>query len=170
MRRLLALWALVVAPAWSQTEVFGLDPVTEGVIVGSGVGVGTVYAESLLWAWGLKELAKNAFHRRRPWSDEADSFPSGHTTLAFTGAAFATVAFERAYPGSPWTLPLGVASYGLAAGAAALRVTSGNHYLSDVVAGALVGTLAGVIVPGLHRGGEPSLAPLPQGLALSWSF
>lgn len=134
------------------------------------LGVGTVYAESLLWAWGLKELGKTLVRRNRPWTDETDSFPSGHTTLAFTGAAFATAAFERVFPGSPWTLPLGVASYGLAAGAAALRVISGNHYPSDVVAGALIGTLAGVIVPAVHRGRGPSLGPLPQGLALSWSY
>lgn len=228
MTRFLAVLVFVAPLTWAESEpLFVLDPVTEGVIVGSGLGinltalaleawnpgqgsdwnlpldarrfapsegldqvskaltltallapsallatdsdqwlaVGTVYAESLVWAWGLKDLGKTLLRRNRPWTDEADSFPSGHTTLAFTGAAF-----DRAFPGSPWTLPLGVASYGLAAGAAALRVTSGHHYLSDVVAGAVVGTLAGVVVPGVHRGRGPSLGALPGGLAVNWAF
>jgi len=133
-------------------------------------GVGTVYAESLVWAWGLKDLGKAAFHRVRPGDGTSDSFPSGHSTLAFTGAAFATVAFGRAHPGSPWTLPLGVATYGLAATAAALRVTSGNHYLTDVVAGAVVGTLAGVVVPWLHRGQGPRLGVGEGGVSLGFAL
>jgi undecaprenyl-diphosphatase len=40
-----------------------------------------------------------------------------------------------------------ITSYALALATAALRVGSGNHFLSDVVAGALIGTVSGIVIP-----------------------
>lgn len=125
--------------------------------------IGTMYAESLMFSWGIKEMMKNGISRYRPYMYESSfpadkvengdcmqSFPSGHTTLAFTGAAFTTFVFCRYYPDSPWTIPVIAGSYTLAAATAALRIAGGNHYLTDVLTGAAVGTVSGLLIPWLH--------------------
>lgn len=93
---------------------------------------------------GLKRL----FGRARPRMDLGDyhfigpnaiwngfdSFPSGHATSAFTLAAF----FSHYYPKGRYYF------YAFAASIALLgRVALGDHYLTDVIAGALLGTVAG---------------------------
>ncbi|HUM16350.1 MAG TPA: phosphatase PAP2 family protein [Candidatus Nitrosotalea sp.] len=62
---------------------------------------------------------------------DIDSFPSGHATSVFT---VATV-FASFYPRLAWPL------YLLAAAVALGRVYLGRHYVSDVLAGALIGIL-----------------------------
>jgi membrane-associated phospholipid phosphatase len=63
--------------------------------------------------------------------DAAVSFPSGEATAAFALATAVTLM----YPRLRWPC------YLLAAGVCAARLTSGAHYLSDVAAGAMIGTL-----------------------------
>lgn len=124
----------------------------------------TMYGETLLTAYALKELGKHWFSRARPFlyyqdypeekigeGDAYDSFPSGHATMAFAGAAFTSYVFATYHPDSVWKIPVTVASYSLAIATAAMRVASGNHFPSDVLTGALLGTLVGVGVPFLHR-------------------
>lgn len=126
--------------------------------------IATMYGETLLAAYALKELGKLWFPRARPFlyypdypkekiakGDAYDSFPSGHATLAFAGAAFTSYVFAAYHPDSVWKIPVTVASYSLAVATAAMRVASGNHFPSDVLSGALLGTLVGVGVPFLHR-------------------
>ncbi len=157
--------------------------------------IGTMYAESVIWAWGLKECCKNLVHRNRPYTyfdgypqseirdgDFRQSFPSGHTTLAFTGASFSTFVFNRYFEDSPWRIPVITASYSLAVGSAVLRVASGNHFLTDVIAGAAIGTFSGFMVPWLHTlnmqspgEAEPgiksfSIAVVPYGINARLSF
>ena len=68
------------------------------------------------------------------------SFPSGHTAAAFAvAAAFAGAPFA----GAPFGL--GPAALALALGIGASRVYLGAHYPLDVGAGALLGTLAGLV-------------------------
>ncbi len=125
--------------------------------------IGVMYAESLLWAYGIKEWGKLLVHRARPYMyfdnypmdkvQEGDwncSFPSGHTTLAFTGAAYATFLFHQYFPDSPWRFAVTGISFGIAATTGALRMASGNHFLSDVLTGAIIGTVCGVAVPFMH--------------------
>lgn len=124
----------------------------------------TMYGETLLTAYALKELGKHWFSRARPFlyyqdypeekigeGDAYDSFPSGHATMAFAGATFTSYVFATYHPDSVWKIPVTVASYSLAIATAAMRVASGNHFPSDVLTGALLGTLVGVGIPFLHR-------------------
>jgi membrane-associated phospholipid phosphatase len=76
------------------------------------------------------------------------SFPSAHAAAAF---AIATV-YGRQY--RRWRIPL----YLLAAGVGIARIEAGRHHLSDVVAGAGIGILAG----------RASLRG--RGQLLSWKF
>jgi undecaprenyl-diphosphatase len=77
-------------------------------------------------------------HVRMPHST---SFPSGHAASAF---AFATAVGDVLPPASA---PL----HAIAAGVAYSRVHTGVHYPGDVIAGSLIGVLAGAAVGRLAR-------------------
>lgn len=111
----------------------------------------------------INQLAKFAFARERPFvhflpraptavraltdspSDDNLSFFSGHTTLAFGLAASAgTINSMRSYRLAPLVWVTGMS---MAVAVAYLRIAADKHYFSDVVIGALVGSLIGVGVP-----------------------
>ena len=145
---------------------------------------GIMYAESLLLVYGASEILKNAIPRYRPYcyfgdippgkdTDYYKSFPSRHTAFAFMSAGFLTATFCAEYPESPLKIPLSAAAYTLAAGVGASRIFSGNHFLTDTLSGAALGSLIGYLIPWLHlqenRTGV-TLAPLPNGFMLGWRF
>lgn len=78
----------------------------------------------------------------RPFTFNRDqfSYPSGHTAHAFS---LATVLTRRFGPTNPW-VPYTV--YGFATATAVSRVLERRHWVTDVVAGAAIGTLAGRLV------------------------
>jgi membrane-associated phospholipid phosphatase len=144
---------------------------------------GIMYAEAVLLVYGTTEIVKNSVLRYRPYcyfdippgkeQDYFKSFPSRHTAFAFMSAGFASATFWAEYPDSPWKIPVSVIAYSLAAGVGAARIGSGNHFLSDVLAGAAAGSLYGYLVPWLHRRNQPgavTLAPLPNGFMLAWKL
>lgn len=67
--------------------------------------------------------------------------------MAFTGAAFTQALFSLRYPDSPYRIPVTASAWTLAAATAVLRVASGNHFVTDVLAGALIGSFYGFAVP-----------------------
>jgi hypothetical protein len=104
----------------------------------------------------------------RPFSG-ASSFPSGHTTEAFAVASVIATEYD-----SRWTKAV---SYGTAALVGFARVHHQAHFLSDVTAGALIGTMTGRAV--VHRNDEerhrfamtPLLGPRDQpGVGVEVSF
>jgi membrane-associated phospholipid phosphatase len=78
-----------------------------------------------------KDLGTHDFH---PFNG-GESFPSGHTTQAF---ALASVLAEHA--DTPWVSGV---SYGLASLVGLARMEQHQHFMSDVVAGGLIGTFVG---------------------------
>jgi membrane-associated phospholipid phosphatase len=79
------------------------------------------------------------------------SFFSGHSAFSFTSAALICMDhMEHALLGAPWDALSCAAGYAVAATTATFRVVADVHYASDVLAGALVGTLIGYGVPWLH--------------------
>jgi membrane-associated phospholipid phosphatase len=78
---------------------------------------------------GTTHLLKNTIDTKRP-NGGGKSFPSGHTSAAFQGAAFinARYGFEQALP-----------AYAAAAFVGYSRVDSDNHHTRDVIAGAALG-------------------------------
>ncbi len=124
-----------------------------------------MYAETVLIANGITELAKIGINRTRPFmyfdedtypdkdvksGDWAKSMPSRHSTMAFAGAAFTTYTFCKYFPDSNWRIPVVAGSYSLALLTAAFRVASGNHFITDTLTGAAIGTAVGFLVPWLH--------------------
>jgi len=118
------------------------------------------------------ELLKYGVSRERPDGSNSMSFPSGHTSTAFS---LATVA-EQHYG---WKV--GVPAYALASCIGLTRIEQNRHYLSDVLAGATLGVIVGRTVTRLD-GQQPArkrtlaLAPATDphgqgvglGLSASW--
>jgi membrane-associated phospholipid phosphatase len=138
----------------------------------------------------LNQLIKFAVGRRRPFAtaglpnpdtrqgpaDSNLSFYSGHTSLAFSLAASAgTVATLRRYR---WSRVVWIAGGIVGAATGYLRIAADQHFLTDVLTGALVGTAVGVGVPALfHRprsgadaAGVVRLAPTPNGAQLLYAL
>jgi membrane-associated phospholipid phosphatase len=79
------------------------------------------------------------------------SFFSGHASFSFTGAALiCSHHFRNDLLGAPWDALSCAGGYAVAASTATFRVVSDVHYATDVLTGALVGTLVGYGVPLLH--------------------
>lgn len=119
--------------------------------------------EATVIAADVNQLAKFAFARERPFvhflprapdavraltdspSDDNLSFFSGHTTLAFAiGTAAPMIATLRGYRLAPLVWATGLT---MAASIGYLRIAADKHYFSDVMVGAVVGSLIGIGVP-----------------------
>jgi membrane-associated phospholipid phosphatase len=138
------------------------------------IPMGVVYLESLSFAVGAKNILKYLIPRYRPYvylggapgvstTDDDQSFPSGHATVAFAAAAAGVSLFDASFPRSPYFWPFTAGCYGLAILTATFRVASGMHFLTDVLAGAALGSLCGYLIPFLHerasvRDGESRLS------------
>ena len=95
------------------------------------------------------------------------SFFSGHSSFAFTSAALICVHhFENELLGPPWDALSCAGGYAVAASTATFRVVSDVHYASDVLTGALMGTIVGFGVPLLHYGHRGTSATTMGGLQL----
>lgn len=86
-------------------------------------------------------------------AEEFQSFPSAHTAVAFATA----VAVAEVYPAT------GVALVGGAAATGWSRIYLLHHYLSDVVAGAYIGAMAGIILGAAARAAGKEPPPSPGG-------
>jgi membrane-associated phospholipid phosphatase len=73
---------------------------------------------------------------------EYRAFPSIHTASAFAVATVYTLETQRRAPGATWIV--GPIAYAIAAGPGLARLYNGQHWASDIFAGAFLGTLAGV--------------------------
>jgi len=140
-----------------------------------------MYAQTAMLAFGTERLIKNNVTRFRPFlhdgraltfDDRNESFPSGHTTMAFMSATFFATAFSLEHPDSRWKWPLIIGSHSLAASVGTMRVVSGMHFVTDVLAGAVLGSLFGWVVPALHRNPNSNFSAIAtgNGLLLSLRF
>lgn len=137
--------------------------------------IGIQYAETMAVAIGLRFLFKGTIERARPYmyfegapekeikkGDWNKSFMSGHSILTFASAGFTTFTFLRYCPDSEWTIPVIATTWSIAATTAVLRVASGNHFVTDVLAGAATGAAVGFLIPLLNTlWFEPSLKNTP---------
>ncbi len=95
-----------------------------------------LYALSTIISTGFVKPLKYSIKSTRPDGSGNNSFPSGHTTIAFASAEFLRQEYKHV---SPW---YGIAGYAVAATAGSLRVYNNKHWVSDVVAGAGFGILS----------------------------
>ncbi len=120
--------------------------------------VSVLYIETWMLANGITGCVKSITGRPRPYvynkdvnddikmtRDAVRSFPSGHTTTAFFSTVFFATVFNDYYPHSQWKLPVWLGSLGLASATGYFRYKAGKHYPTDVIAGALIGTIVRVL-------------------------
>lgn len=119
-----------------------------------------VLANSMTWTSATTQWLKVLVHRKRPVlytsgaaaaagsPDNQRSFPSGHTSVAFSAATAYLVMARREH--LPHSTRNAILLYIGAAGIGALRVRSGSHFPTDVMGGAALGTGVGWLVATLH--------------------
>jgi len=123
-------------------------------------------------AYALKEIGGRerpyATMDRSAFGNDADSFPSLHTTAAF---AIGTVLAEAGNERQRWLRR--VLGYGLAAGTAYRRLDHDAHWLSDTVAGAALGIATARFVMKRREGGAErarfELRPTLDGVEVAYT-
>lgn len=161
--------------AMTGARLFG-DP--GAIIIGAGMWAGEALShdqttsidglrslESIAVASIVTWAAKGIGGRARPYADSTNSgdwrlgrgfrgggqyqsFPSGHTTAAFAFAsAITTRVAQRSAADARW---LGPMLYGAAALTGLSRIYDHQHWASDVLLGAAIGTVSGLVVVRSH--------------------
>ena len=113
----------------------------------------------------LTTAMKGAVNRKRP-NGAPYSFPSGHTSVSF-----ATAGVVYRHLGKAWGIP----AFALASYVGLSRLQENKHYLSDVVAGAILGTYVSLKLTGQRNEGRsvyvsPYTSHSSAGLSLSLRF
>ena len=109
---------------------FGVKPkhtVKERLLVGA-----TAYAIMGALVNGIKYTARV----RRPDNSTHNSFPSGHTAMAFTGMEMLWQEYKDE------NLWLGISGYAIATTVGAMRLYNNRHWVGDVCVGAGIGILS----------------------------
>ncbi len=126
---------------------------------------GLMAVESYLVGSLLANISKYAFGGIRPdswWGPSpfewkgpfgGNSFPSGHTTAAFSVAAV----FATKYRETKWAP---VVAYSLATAVGISRIYENRHWASDVFAGAVLGLVTGKLICRNHMNGKLVFIPV----------
>jgi membrane-associated phospholipid phosphatase len=165
-----------LARAWDNVGK-GMPVVLAGAAAGAvafgdarAQNMGIISLESIAGAAAVSMATKRLVGRARPsegqgqWSKTSDrsnaSFPSNHSTVAFA----AVTPFAQEYD-APWL-------YGLAAATSLGRTAGREHWVSDVVAGGVLGYAMGSWLWQAQRDNSRSnfaVAPGPKSLSVAWS-
>lgn len=133
---------------------------THDLPAGQARGNLAVLANSISWTAASTEWLKVLVRRKRPVlytsgaaaaaaaPDNQRSFPSGHTSVAFSIATTYLVIGQREH--LPHHTRNALLLFAGATGIGALRVTSGSHFPTDVLGGAALGSAVGWLVTRLH--------------------
>jgi len=149
-----------------------------------------MYAEVIALAAILPAYGKATVQRPRPYtynpnvpmeskttSDAKKSFFSRHASMAFASAVFLSTAYDDYYPDSHASPYIWIGSLLAASAVGYMRYSSGQHFPTDIITGAIVGSAVGYLIPRLHRAdhGTPGLAstaaafsPLGVAFELRW--
>lgn len=142
----IGLPALAAGSAWGQSDTEGFKQLTLSMVT-------TV---------GAAEVLKASVHSTRPDGSDNKSFPSEHTAVAFAAVRF----MDKRYgadmaPYTPWL-------YAAAGLTGVARVEANKHRWRDVAAGAALGWGASQFWAQPVQGGQLSVLPAHNGLALAW--
>ena len=94
------------------------------------------FTESIATTMSVTYVLKYSIDAERPNGENNRSFPSGHTSSAFSSATFLQLRYGWEY---------GVPAYAVATFVAWSRVYSDHHYTRDVIAGATLGVVGSYI-------------------------
>lgn len=133
--------------------------------------IGLISMEAVAASIGITQVGKYAVGRARPGAEQGAwsqvdgnrsnaSFPSGHSAVSFA----AVTPFAKEFD-APWL-------YGVAALSSAGRVAARQHWVSDTVAGGLLGYAVGSWLwqsQRENRGSVLSVVPTPKSINVAWS-
>jgi membrane-associated phospholipid phosphatase len=169
-----------VARAWDNVGK-GMPVVLAGAAAGAvafgdarAQNMGIISLESIAGAAAVSMATKRIVGRSRPGESQSEgpctctkttsrsdsSFPSNHSTVAFA----AVTPFAQEYD-APWL-------YGLAAASSLGRTAGRQHWVSDVVAGGVIGYAMGSWLWQTQRTNTRSsfaVAPGPKSISMAWS-
>ena len=123
-------------------------------------------AKQLSYALGGAYVAtavlKKSIHSTRPDGSDNESFPSGHTAVAFAAVRFVDKRYGAEMATyTPWL-------YAAAGLTGVARVQANKHHWQDVAAGAALGFGTAHYLTEPVQGGQLSLLPTPGGVAVAW--
>ena len=93
---------------------------------------------------GISITLKNMIKYERPDASNNYSFPSGHTTFAFTGAAILSEEYGQK------SIAYSIGGYALATTTASMRMMNNKHWLADVMFGAGIGVASTKLVYAIY--------------------
>jgi len=133
-----------------------------------------MYVETWSFIGGTSTLSKGLIERYRPYvynpdvsmdkkltSDAKKSFFSNHTTTAFASAVFLSTVYGDYHPDSEWRPYIWAGSLLMASVVGYLRYEAGEHYPTDILTGAAVGSAIGYIIPWMHRSDKETVSVTP---------
>lgn len=157
-----------------------LEPITTGLTIGGVLTMavmndyeednfskimvmGNMYLEGLLLTTGIAKASKTYINRARPYtynkdlsiaervtSENYQSFISGNASLLFYNSVFIAKTYEDLFPNNKYSKWIWAGGLALSCTSAYMSVQSGKHFLTDVLAGAAVGSLVGYFIPVMH--------------------
>jgi membrane-associated phospholipid phosphatase len=156
-----ALAISISTPAFAGTRTWDdASRVGEAALVGTALVLPSVRGDwngtlqaggSVGAAWLITEGLKQTFPETRPDGSDRRSFPSGHASLSFAAAA----TMQNRYG---WQI--GIPAHLVAAFVGYARVRANKHHWYDVIAGAAVGEVSGLLITRRH---DANVRVLPWG-------
>ena len=138
-----------------------------------------IIGESYLVTSSLVYFSKTTFQRKRPYvynnniptqarqtKDSQYSFFSGHTALAFNGALLTAKIYDDFHPNKD-NIYIYPAALSVASAVGVLRYKAGKHFPSDIITGAIVGTVSAILITEVHKKGNSETETNPT---LNFSF
>jgi membrane-associated phospholipid phosphatase len=128
-----------------------------------------MYLEGFFLNKGLTNITKTATKRKRPFlynnttistekkenlaqkDNSYRSFYSGHTSVAFFSAVFASKIYTDIYGKSTMSYIVWGTTLSLATATGYLRYKSGWHFPTDIIVAAFAGSAIGYLIPALHK-------------------
>ncbi len=166
--------------------ISGMAPlVASSEIRNDALTIGIMSAETLIWALSIPQLSKITISRNRPYvynesvdikhkleSRATESFFSRTTTLAFASSVFSATLFDNYYPDSPYSKWIWAGTLSMASTAGYLKFYSGEHFPTDIITGAIMGSFIGWFIPHIHKNEKNNsnditfnIYPLSEGVA-----
>jgi membrane-associated phospholipid phosphatase len=136
----------------------------------------TMCLQNIITTYSVSHLPKAMIRRYRPYSynDEIDdeirsrpgatlSFFSAHTSVSFASAVFLSTTFNKYNPDSNLTPYIWGTTLLIASAVGYLRYASGDHFPTDIIAGAIVGSVIGFLIPLIHESENEKQLVAPAG-------